>query len=370
MEFPNNILPFNFNNLLPQPALLRQPLPPPAPYAFPQPLFSPILTPPALNLSSSGISPSEHALFPLARESDIFPDQIISAASTVAIDSHLSSTSSVFQNLKPCNHASQDFQTISWFSPDNVVVSQMLSPNNGVMLLTDLGVTVPMREVRETFCHLFQNPPICTQLNELRCPRGIYKFKSFMDKSIDQKLMLDFHLDDIIKIFEKGIEMGPAFNNVLDFYNELQFRIIPRLMDLHYEAICGDINRTHMNWNKIGFSPAERIRQLHVGKKHSFRLVDYPPVHKKIVRCGEHRDNTTFTLIFQDQIQGGLEVLLNGKWIPVPTRAEVVLIWGWSTFILSNGRLHSPTYRVVPALGRQDRKAPRRNEVVLYVTPG
>ncbi|KAJ7340037.1 hypothetical protein OS493_002759, partial [Desmophyllum pertusum] len=64
----------------------------------------------------------------------------------------------------------------------------------------------------------------------------------------------------------------------------------------------------------------------------ALRLLYYPPLPEESnikpgqVRCGEHSDYGTITLLFQDDI-GGLEVLpVNGKYSPARPIAGTVLV--------------------------------------------
>ena len=81
-----------------------------------------------------------------------------------------------------------------------------------------------------------------------------------------------------------------------------------------------------------------------------------------VVRCGAHRDFGTLTLVIDDG-SGGLEVMVNGEWCPVPA-GSACITFGWCAAIASNDRLVAPAHRVVTAPD-----APRRCSAVIFVAP-
>jgi isopenicillin N synthase-like dioxygenase len=81
-----------------------------------------------------------------------------------------------------------------------------------------------------------------------------------------------------------------------------------------------------------------------------YRLVNYYPrpyshASNPSPRCDEHYDFTSATLIWQDGV-GGLEVMVDGVWTPVPPHATV-LLYGIFTQWRSNDRLKASLHRVV-----------------------
>ncbi|XP_068638743.1 flavonol synthase/flavanone 3-hydroxylase-like [Aristolochia californica] len=78
----------------------------------------------------------------------------------------------------------------------------------------------------------------------------------------------------------------------------------------------------------------------------------FPATEHENHGISEHEDGNFFTFVFQDEV-GGLEVLKDGKWIPVkPTRGTIVVNIGDIVQVLSNNRFKSATHRVVRKEGR------------------
>ncbi|KAK2965916.1 hypothetical protein RJ640_005332 [Escallonia rubra] len=65
-----------------------------------------------------------------------------------------------------------------------------------------------------------------------------------------------------------------------------------------------------------------------------------------------HRDASSITLLFQDEV-GGLEFQKNGEWLPVtPTEGAIVVNVGDVIQVLTNNKIMSATHRVVSPKGR------------------
>jgi len=108
----------------------------------------------------------------------------------------------------------------------------------------------------------------------------------------------------------------------------------------------------------------------------TLRSIHYPPIsdellaqHPSIIRCGEHSDYGTITLLFQDSL-GGLEVKgVEGKWInadPVP--GAIVVNVGDLLESISGGQYPATRHRVVvPEL--EFRRKNLRQSIAFFVHP-
>jgi len=107
----------------------------------------------------------------------------------------------------------------------------------------------------------------------------------------------------------------------------------------------------------------------------TLRSIHYPPItdelaqHPSIIRCGEHADYGTITLLFQDSL-GGLEVKgVDGKWInadPIP--GAIVVNVGDLLESLSGGKYPATRHRVVVPELEFRRKNPRQS-IAFFVHP-
>eukprot|EP00274_Cyanoptyche_gloeocystis_P004132 CAMPEP_0196653570 /NCGR_PEP_ID=MMETSP1086-20130531/3212_1 /TAXON_ID=77921 /ORGANISM="Cyanoptyche gloeocystis , Strain SAG4.97" /LENGTH=369 /DNA_ID=CAMNT_0041984845 /DNA_START=180 /DNA_END=1289 /DNA_ORIENTATION=+ len=269
-------------------------------------------------------------------------------------------------------HTAQPFNCVSWTLPEERFVAELqrTAYSSGVALLRDLGVNVPLANIKRLFDRIYTNPAIIDRLNALYPKRGIFKDAALrgettiMNTVIDRKVPFDLSHARMMALAqdpETISELGPDFQPVLEFFRTVEQDMIPRL------------NRVNSFLAGIDLSP------FHMDKNYNYRCIDYFPVeceagHSSLLpRCGEHRDYGTFTLIFQDQI-GGLECKLGDTWIPVPA-GEVVLMWGWCSSIVSNDRIKAALHRVVAAptshgQGQgQVRVVPRRTTAVFFVAP-
>ncbi|KAI3970693.1 hypothetical protein MKX01_024340 [Papaver californicum] len=69
----------------------------------------------------------------------------------------------------------------------------------------------------------------------------------------------------------------------------------------------------------------------------------------------EHQDSNCITFVFQDDV-GGLEVLKEGKWIPViPNKGSIIVNIGDVIQVLTNNKYKSATHRVVSQMGSRRR---------------
>lgn len=250
-------------------------------------------------------------------------------------------------------------QTLAWTIEDSVLYKQLTEIEGGICVIGDIGLETPILSIKNTFRKIYGDPQLSQRLNDVYPVRGIFKNDS--DKifnNVDQKVPFDLSPSRLRAMVENDTELvndlGDDFHKVLSFYNNVQEKVIPRLIGLAEKAIN---DGSEMN--------------IHQQMNYNYRLVDYYPVESKSTRCGEHRDYGTFTLIFQDGSVGGLEVYNNGSWVPVPPNAGMIFLWGWSAAILSNGRIQAPLHRVVTAYKDENKVlASRRNSAVFFVAPG
>ncbi|KAI3840715.1 hypothetical protein MKX03_010959 [Papaver bracteatum] len=69
----------------------------------------------------------------------------------------------------------------------------------------------------------------------------------------------------------------------------------------------------------------------------------------------EHQDSNCITFVLQDDV-GGLEVLKDGKWIPViPDKSSIIVNIGDVIQVLTNNKYKSATHRVVSQMGSRRR---------------
>lgn len=249
--------------------------------------------------------------------------------------------------------------TVSWSTEDSNLCKQLVEIEEGICILEDIGLEAPILSIKNIFRKIYGDPHLSQRLNDVYPIRGIFKDGSQKSlQNVDQKVAFDLSPGRLRAIVENDKELvkdlGEDFHKILSFYNNVQEKIIPRLIRL---AEMGINDGSEMN--------------IHQQLNYNYRLVDYYPVQSKDTRCGEHRDYGTFTLIFQDDLVGGLEVFSNGAWVSVPPKAGMIFLWGWSAAILSNGRLKAPLHRVVtPQKFGSENLASRRNAAIFFVAPG
>ncbi|XP_013409545.1 2-oxoglutarate-dependent dioxygenase mpl2-like [Lingula anatina] len=105
----------------------------------------------------------------------------------------------------------------------------------------------------------------------------------------------------------------------------------------------------------------------------AIRTLHYPPAGQNRVfqsgqlRCGEHADYGSLTLLFQDS--PGLEIMTEaGKWIPVsPVAGTVVINIGDMLQRWSSDRLPSTRHRVT--FGGKEEKSVPRQSLALFMNP-
>ncbi|KAL5589698.1 hypothetical protein FOVSG1_011565 [Fusarium oxysporum f. sp. vasinfectum] len=212
-------------------------------------------------------------------------------------------------------------------------------------------VKAPFDASRRLFDHPRANAENASSLNAAYPKRGIFKTAAMNNATSDQKFTIDLSPARNGRIPEAVREKlaGDGFNEVLDFFQDVNSTYIAQIMSIMHELIGADLSQVHKTGNL------------------NYRLCDYntdtaDPTSDN--GCGAHTDHGTFTIIFQDGTSG-LEIEhaeQPGLWVPVPGDATVVLA-GWCAVILSEGNIRATRHRV--------RRTPgvRRLSAVLFVAP-
>ncbi|KAF5545733.1 oxidoreductase 2OG-Fe(II) oxygenase family [Fusarium mexicanum] len=212
-------------------------------------------------------------------------------------------------------------------------------------------IKAPFDAIRRLFDHLRANPENASSLNAAYPKRGIFKTAAINNATSDQNFTIDLSPARNGRIPETLREKlaGDGFNDVLDFFEEVNSTYVAQIMSIMHGLIGADLGQVHKTSNL------------------NYRLCDYntdtaDPTSDN--GCGAHTDYGTFTIIFQDGTSG-LEIEdaeQPGLWVPVPGDATVVLA-GWCAVILSGGNIRATRHRV--------RRTPgvRRLSAILFVAP-
>lgn len=200
----------------------------------------------------------------------------------------------------------------------------------------DTPLKAPFDAIRQLFDHLRKDPADAEALNATYPSRGVFKSAAVRNGSSDQKLTIDLSpsrlsfVPDLLRaaLAPHGLE------EVLHFFTQLTARHLESLLNMLSAAGgAGDL------------TPSHRARNV------NFRLCDYTPntaAPESENGCGAHCDYGTFSIIFQDGTSG-LEVESPDcprTWLPVPSD-KVVVLCGWSAFVLSGGELRAVRHRWV-----------------------
>ncbi|KAL7756536.1 hypothetical protein ACKLNR_013529 [Fusarium oxysporum f. sp. zingiberi] len=179
-------------------------------------------------------------------------------------------------------------------------------------------VKAPFDAIWRLFDHPRANAENASSLNAAYPKRGIFKTAAMNNATSDQKFTIDLSPARNGRIPEALRELaGDGFNEVLDFFQDVNSTYVAQIMSIMHELIGADLSQVHKTGNL------------------NYRLCDYntdtaDPTSDN--GCGAHTDYGIFTIIFQDGTSG-LEIEhaeQPGLWVPVPGDATVVLA-GWRT---------------------------------------
>ncbi|KAK7747211.1 hypothetical protein SLS62_009153 [Diatrype stigma] len=222
----------------------------------------------------------------------------------------------------------------------------------------DTPLRAPFDAIGQLFDHLRANPAAAEALNATYPTRGVFKAAAVRNGTSDQKLTVDLSPNRLSGVPDAlRATLAPhGFDRVLEFFGALMTQHLDPVMGALGASAAGEGSNSG-----IDFAPLHRARNV------NFRLCDYTPdtaAPQSENGCGAHRDYGTFSIIFQDGT-AGLEVespARPGVWLPVPAD-RVVVLCGWSAFVLSGGELRAVRHRV--------RRQPgvRRLSAVLFVAP-
>ncbi|MGF1537895.1 MAG: isopenicillin N synthase family dioxygenase [Elainellaceae cyanobacterium] len=140
----------------------------------------------------------------------------------------------------------------------------------------------------------------------------------------------------------------------------------------HFFATCSRTASYIFRSFAMGLSlPVTFFEERHQ-RNMNLRLLHYPPIHQEPephqVRCGEHADFGSLTLLFQDAT-GGLEVCTaEGQWIAAPPMPNAVLVnVGDLMQRWTNRQLRSTRHRV--AIPQNDKKDRSRYSIAFFCDP-
>ena len=202
----------------------------------------------------------------------------------------------------------------------------------------DTPLRAPFDAIQRLFDHLRADPAAAAALNATYPSRGVFKTAAVRDAAADQKLTVDLSPQRLSRVGpELREQLAPhGFADVLGFFEDLTTRHVDALLAALSASAGGE-------GEGVDLAPLHRARNL------NFRLCDYTPERASPASengCGAHRDYGTFSVIFQDGT-AGLEVedpARPGAWLPVPAD-RVVVLCGWSAFVLSGGELRAVRHR-------------------------
>ncbi|KAI1489809.1 oxidoreductase [Biscogniauxia mediterranea] len=209
----------------------------------------------------------------------------------------------------------------------------------------------PFESIGRLFDHLRANPAHADALNATYPTRGVFKTAAVNNGSSDQKLTIDLSPKRLSCIpSDLKLSLAPyGLGQVLQFFDELTTKHLDQVL------------------TSLGAAVGVDLFPIHKTRNINFRLCDYTPdtaAPESRNGCGAHRDYGTFSIIFQDGT-AGLEIesaTQPGLWVPVPA-TQVVVLCGWSAFIVSGGQLRAVRHRV------QRQPGVRRLSAVLFVAP-
>ena len=207
----------------------------------------------------------------------------------------------------------------------------------------DTPLRAPFDAIRRLFDYLRADPAAAAALNATYPSRGVFKTAAVRDPAADQKLTVDLSPQRLSRVGpELRHQLAPhGFADVIGFFEDLTTRHVDALL-----AALGASASASASGEGVDLAPLHRARNL------NFRLCDYAPETASPGSengCGAHRDYGTLSVIFQDGT-AGLEVEDPARpgaadaWLPVPAD-RVVVLCGWSAFVLSGGELRAVRHR-------------------------
>ncbi|KAK9786594.1 hypothetical protein WJX73_008603 [Symbiochloris irregularis] len=234
--------------------------------------------------------------------------------------------------------------------------------SHGAVIIENFSFEAPWTDIKSLQDLLVRRPDICERLNAAQPPTkpnvklAAVNFNKDSNRIIDQKVSLDSSAKRISKMAEDGVDivelLGEQCKSIIDFHANIEALLAPRIM----QALSGLVD--------------DQLDSIHSDRAFTLRLCHYfeRQAGEIAPRCGKHRDYGTFTIIFQDASQPGLEMLRDGVWQRVPAGCCVVQ-FGWCSQIRSNDRIKALPHRVVDSPAGADGIVPRRDSVAFFVAP-
>ncbi|CAK0786079.1 hypothetical protein CVIRNUC_009292 [Coccomyxa viridis] len=233
------------------------------------------------------------------------------------------------------------------------------------VLLEDLDFQAPWADIKRLHGLLSSRPDLRERLNSAQ-PKEKPNYKTAAVDSaanknpgalIDQKVSLDLSAKRMADLAESGVDilelLGQSFRSIIDFYRSIEGGLVPRTM----MALSGLVD--------------DGLDAIHKDSAFTLRLSSYfsrSACGSPAPRCGEHKDFGTFTVLFQDPEQPGLELFTNGAWRAVPAGCCLVTL-GWCAQIRSNDRVKAVLHRVRDGAAGAGGIVPRRDAAIFFVAP-
>ncbi|WCJ29965.1 2-oxoglutarate (2OG) and Fe(II)-dependent oxygenase superfamily protein [Euphorbia peplus] len=165
-----------------------------------------------------------------------------------------------------------------------------------------------------------------------------------------------------------GSDVVVTENQVLDWSHRLSLRVFPEekrnsklwpqyptdfseilqeyaskimsIMDILYKAMAKSLNV-----EENSFSKQFGERSLMQARFNFYPRCSRPDL---VLGVKPHTDRSGITILLQDKLTPGLQVLVNGNWVQVPVISDALVVnLGDQMQIMSNGIFKSPTHRVV-----------------------
>lgn len=243
-------------------------------------------------------------------------------------------------------------------------LEKALGECNGILRITDLS-EAPLADIGLLLDFMAANKEFGARANAAYTNNLVYKdsFQAGRGASdVDQKRVLDLSPERLNAIKEND----PALHEL----------VADRMPTVFFETLSKNLGTRLVK----AMSCVIGSQVIAEDSFFNYRMIDYYPRQGNSVspRCGTHRDFGTFTLIFSNE--PGLSIFVNGEWKLVDPGAadSALLVFGWCSQILSNGRLPAIEHKVVecPDVARRVSAvlfcAPKGNETVLnpVVLPG